>query len=93
MDKEKYILTGLFISMATFIFGAGVLYQKSENNSAQIEILLDREIRFSTRNLEDQKDIQYLAERIASLEAKIEALDSWCRNSLKTLLDRDSKKK
>ena len=82
-DKERYLLIGLFISIAASIFGAGVLYQKAENNAANIQLIVQKNTSFSNRDDDFKNDVRYLAERISSLEAKIEALDDWCRKNLK----------
>lgn len=81
--KEKYVLISLFVSISVSIFGAGILYQKAENNERNIELILKVNNKLNDKDDIGQRDIKDLAERISRLEAKIDALDKWCRNNLK----------
>jgi len=81
--REVYKSLGIFLTLAVYIFGAGVLYQKTESNSDKIDAIVDSDIRdnYDSQNL--KRDIREISERIARLEAKIDALDEWCRKNLK----------
>lgn len=82
-DKENWKLLGIFISVAVYIFGAGMLYQKSIHNAEQINLLISQNIRADSKEDRIATEIKRLSERLSSLEAKIQALDAWCRKNLK----------